>query len=107
MRIHSSNMEFKELEVNVDTVYVRSNPEKWIDEDVHVGWIYDEVQYNKDSFIELITKKNEALELELIETNMEMLGIVSTVVSQNEIEQAEMLMDIMDMISQLQVGGGE
>jgi len=52
--------EVPEIEVNVDTVYVRTNIRR-IEEEDFVGWEYDETQYNKDEFIELISNKNKEL----------------------------------------------
>lgn len=52
--------EVPEIEVNVDTVYVRANIER-VEEEGFVGWEYDETQYNKDEFIELISNKNKEL----------------------------------------------
>lgn len=48
-----------ELEVNIDTVYVRSNIAA-IDEPNFKGWEYDEIQYKKDEYIELMSKKAES-----------------------------------------------
>lgn len=41
------------IEVSVDTVYVRNNIRK-VDEEDFSGWEYNEVQYDKDSYIEQI-----------------------------------------------------
>ena len=43
------------IEVNVDTVYVRSNIVA-VNESDFTGWEYDEVQYGKNEYIELTTK---------------------------------------------------
>ena len=43
------------IEVNVDTVYVRSNIVA-VNESDFTGWEYDEVQYEKNEYIELTTK---------------------------------------------------
>lgn len=42
------------IEVNVDTVYVRTNIVA-INTDEFKGWQYDEVQYSKDEYIALIS----------------------------------------------------
>ena len=44
------------IEVNIDTVYVRSNIVR-IETDDFKGWEYDEIQYGKNEYIELTTKK--------------------------------------------------
>lgn len=49
------------VEVNKDTVYIRSNIEN-IDEEEFEGWQYDEIQYSKDKYIELLSEKNNELE---------------------------------------------
>lgn len=57
------------IEVGVDTVYIRSNIVE-IDEEDFKGWEYDEIQYKKDNYIELISNKNELLESSLLELTM-------------------------------------
>ena len=52
-----------EIEVNVDTVYVRSNIERIETEDF-TGWQYDETQYTVREYIETIANKNKSLESE-------------------------------------------
>lgn len=52
-----------EIEVNVDTVYVRSNIER-IETEEFVGWQYDETQYTVREYIETIANKNKNLESE-------------------------------------------
>lgn len=52
-----------EIEVNVDTVYVRSNIERIETEDL-TGWQYDETQYTVREYIETIANKNKSLESE-------------------------------------------
>ncbi len=59
-KVRGTMKEVPEIEVNVDTVYVRANIER-IEEEDFVGWEYDETQYNKDEFIELISNKNKEL----------------------------------------------
>lgn len=63
MRVRGTMKEVPEIEVNVDTVYVRTNIQR-IEEEDFVGWEYDEVQYKKDEFIELISKENKQLKQE-------------------------------------------
>lgn len=60
MRVRGTMKEVPEIEVNVDTVYIRTNVER-VEEEDFVGWEYDETQYNKDEFIELISNKNKEL----------------------------------------------
>ena len=72
-RVQSSNLNFIQTEVNVDTVYVRFNEEKWFVESedgmpVHVGWIYDEEQYEIREYIEKISSDNSILSELMMET---------------------------------------
>ena len=60
MRVRGTMKEVPEIEVNVDTVYIRTNIAR-IEEEDFVGWEYDEEQYSKDEFIELISKENKEL----------------------------------------------
>ena len=75
--VHSSNKVFKQLEVNIDTVFYRFNERKWYEEDeetgkkVHIGWIYDEIWYEKDNYIEELSKENELLSQALIDISTE------------------------------------
>ena len=86
-RVRGTMKEVPEIEVNVDTVYIRSNIER-IEEEDFVGWEYDETQYNKDEFIELISSENKDLKQKL------------------EIQQ--MVTDdlLLDVIPMLLMGGG-
>lgn len=65
--VHSSNLTFKQLEVNVDTVFYRFNEKEWIEDDVQLGWIYDEIWYEKDNYIEKISEQNSLLESTIVE----------------------------------------
>lgn len=89
-RVQSSSTDFIPLEVNVDTVYVRFNEEKWfIEEDsepIHIGYIYDEEQYGIREYIEKISKENSILSLTLMDT---INGIF-----EKQIEYDELLMDL-------------
>lgn len=60
-KVRSSAQRIPSVEVNVDTVYVRSNIEK-VEEEEFEGWEYDEIQYSKDKYIELLSEKNNELE---------------------------------------------
>lgn len=50
----------KELEVNIDTVYIRSKITK-IEEEDFIGWQYDEIQYDVKDYIQFIGNKNTEL----------------------------------------------
>lgn len=47
------------VEVNIDTVYIRSNIKR-IEEEDFKGWEYDEVQYDKNKYIEQLTNEEDA-----------------------------------------------
>jgi len=47
------------IEVNVDTVYVRSNIVA-VNESDFKGWEYDEIQYGKNEYIEQLKKAQDA-----------------------------------------------
>ena len=53
------------VEVNIDTVYIRSNIKR-IEEEDFKGWEYDEVQYDKNKYIEQLTNEEDAGMLALI-----------------------------------------
>ena len=59
-RVRGTMKEVPSIEVNVDTVYIRTNIER-VEEEDFVGWEYDEVRYDKDEFIELVSKENKEL----------------------------------------------
>ena len=63
------------IEVNVDTVYIRTNIVK-IDEEDFEGWQYDEVQYQKDRYIELISEENNDLKQRIEATDMALMHIM-------------------------------
>ena len=67
--IRSTAKNVPSIEVNVDTVYVRNNIKR-VEEMEFSGWEYDEIQYKKDNYIELISDKNELLESSLLELTM-------------------------------------
>jgi hypothetical protein len=71
-RVRGTMKEVPEIEVNVDTVYVRANIER-VEEEDFVGWEYDEVQYRKDEFIKLISEENKQLKQEN-ELNKQAIG---------------------------------
>ena len=50
-----------EIEVSVDTVYIRTNVIR-IEEDKFTGWEYDEVQISKDDYIAQIAQEKNTLQ---------------------------------------------
>ncbi len=63
MRVHKKIRGTQEhvpvVEVNIDTVYIRSNIKR-IEEEDFKGWEYDEVQYDKNKYIEQLTNEEDA-----------------------------------------------
>lgn len=63
--VQNSSLEFEPLVVDVDTVYKNFNEYKVFDEETkeHIGWKYDQIQYDKNEYIELISKENNMLNI--------------------------------------------
>lgn len=74
-RVRGTMKEVPEIEVNIDTVYIRKNIVR-IEEEDFVGWEYDEEQYSKDEFIELISKENTNIRLEQAKSNTELFELI-------------------------------
>ena len=71
--VQGSTKQAQPLIVNKDTVYVHTNIVQATDEDGNVVdglYIYDEVQYTKDEYIQIMADKNETLEKEVTETQL-------------------------------------
>ena len=71
--VQGSIQQAQPLIVNKDTVYVHTNIVQATDEDGNVVdglYVYDEVQYTKDEYIQMIAEKNETLERDLTDTQL-------------------------------------
>ena len=71
--VQGSKEQAQPLIVNKDTVYVHTNIVQATDEDGNVVdglYVYDEVQYTKDEYIQIIAEKNETLERDLTDTQL-------------------------------------
>lgn len=82
MRIRGTQKVVKPVEVNVDTVYVRTNITRIEEEDTgdiggFVGWEYDEVQFDKNEYISNLTYSEDtegiAFLLSLMMSEIDML----------------------------------
>ena len=62
--VRGSQENVPQIEVNIDTVYIRSNIKRIETEDF-IGWEYDEVQYDKDEYIEKISTQNDTMLIDL------------------------------------------
>ena len=71
--VQGSLQQAQPLIVNKDTVYVHTNIVQSTDEDGNVVdglYVYDEVQYTKDEYIQIMAEKNETLERDLTDTQL-------------------------------------
>ena len=71
--VQGSLQQAQPLIVNKDTVYVHTNIVQSTDEDgnaVDNLYVYDEVQYTKDEYIQIMAEKNSQLEKELTDTQL-------------------------------------
>ena len=71
--VQGSLQQAQPLIVNKDTVYVHTNIVQATDEDGNVIddlYVYDEIQYTKDEYIQIIAEKNETLERDLTDTQL-------------------------------------
>ena len=60
MKVRGTMDTVKAIDVNLDTVYIRSNVVQ-IDTEDFKGWEYDEIQYTTQEYLELISTENEML----------------------------------------------
>jgi hypothetical protein len=81
--VRGSQETVPQLEVNIDTVYARTGIIA-IDEPDFKGWQYDEIQYSKNEYIELMGEKNQALEGQILESKLAMVELVEIVVGGGE-----------------------
>ena len=80
--VQGSLQQAQPLIVNKDTVYVHSNIVQATDEDGNVVdnlYVYDEVQYTKDEYIQIMAEKNSQLEKELTETQLALCELYESV----------------------------
>ena len=56
--VRSTATNIPSVEVNVDTVYVRSDIKR-VEEMEFSGWEYNEIQYSKDKYIEKLTSEED------------------------------------------------
>ena len=76
--VQNSSLKFEPLVVDVDTVYKNFNESKIFDEETkeHIGWKYDQIQFDKNEYIELISKENTMLNIKnkVLEEEINMLN---------------------------------
>ncbi len=77
--VHGHAEQARPVIVNVDTVYVHTNIQPAPpDEDGNVNpesFIYDEVQYTKDEYIQVLADQNVALERQLTDTQLALVEV--------------------------------
>lgn len=88
-----------ENEVNVDTVYIRTNITK-VEEDDFSGWEYDEVEYSLREYIEKLLD-TETGQIIIAENTAETLEIVSFLNEQQKVEQAQSNVELIELIMML------
>ena len=80
--VQGSSQQAQPLIVNKDTVYVHTNIVQSKDKDRNVVdnlYVYDEVQYTKDEYIQIMAEKNSQLEKELTDTQLALCEIYESV----------------------------
>ena len=80
--VQGSLQQAQPLIVNKDTVYVHTNIVQSKDKDGNVLdnlYVYDEVQYTKDEYIQIMAEKNSQLEKELTDTQLALCEIYESV----------------------------
>ena len=80
--VQGSTEQAQPLIVNKDTVYVHANIVQATDEDGNVVdglYVYDEVQYTKDEYIQIMAEKNSQLEQEVIDTQLALCELYESV----------------------------
>ena len=89
------------VEVNVDTVYIRSEIIR-IEEMEFSGWEYNEIQYPLREYIEKLLD-TETGQIIIAENTAETLGIILSLNTQQQIEQAEANAELINLI--IEMGG--
>lgn len=92
LNVRGTQLDVPNLEVNVDTVYIRNNIER-IESEKFTGWQYDEIQYTLREYQELIGNKSSVLQLDVndiaetiansIEDTISIAELVSYLIEQN------------------------
>ena len=80
--VQGSLQQAQPLIVNKDTVYVHTNIVQATDEDGNVVdnlYVYDEVQYTKDEYIQIMADENSQLEKELTNTQLALCELYESV----------------------------
>ena len=79
--IQGSKEQAKPLIVGKTTVYVHENIEQQKDEDGNLTdvYTYDETQYSKDEYIQILSEKNIILEQDMLNTQLALCEIYESI----------------------------
>lgn len=80
--VQGSQESVQALEINVDTVYVRTNIVP-VSTEQFKGWQYDEIQYSKDEFLQLTKEKADQLEKDKQELENKLIETRASIESVN------------------------
>lgn len=79
IKVRGSQETVPTLEVNIDTVYVRSNIVR-IETEEFTGWEYDEIQYGIREYIEVVGVENKELKSRQEFTDTTILELMESMV---------------------------
>lgn len=79
IKVRGSQETVPTLEVNIDTVYVRSNISR-IETEEFTGWEYDEIQYGIREYIEVVGAENYELKSRQELTDTTILELMESMV---------------------------
>ena len=99
--VRSTATNIPSVEVNVDTVYVRSDIKR-VEEMEFSGWEYNEVQYPLREYIEKLLD-TETGQFKIAQNTIETLEIVSAL---NELQKLEQAQSNTEMIELMMMMGG-
>jgi len=100
-RVRGTMKEVPEIEVNIDTVYIRSNIVK-IEEEDFSGWEYNEIQYPLREYISKLLD-TEVGQLMIAQNTAEILGVITLLNEQQKLEQAQSNAELIELI--MSMGG--
>ena len=84
------------IEVNTDTVYIRSGIKR-VEKENFTGWEYDEIQYSLREYVEGLLQ-SEAGQIIIAENTAETLNLMLSLNAQQQIEQAETNTELINLI---------
>ena len=100
--VRSTATNIPSVEVNVDTVYVRSDIKR-VEEMEFSGWEYNEIQYSKDKYIEKLLD-TETGQFKIAQNTIETLEIVSALNELQKLEQAQSNTEMIELMMMMMGG---